>query len=216
MFQLFFCLPLESIFSMHQFWFPKYLFLNFFFFFLKVDSSRSFTHKWLSGITDAIGQIWLMFLQGACSFLYQSKSPKTQIASHWKSGHFRIQFCIHGPCYLPLVFAVHLLLPQGGCWCDYLFSCVLGSWGESDGKLWTAGCGLDALQILCPSVFCTSELCQDVLLAAVAPCPWPGAPGLLSAEAFSKVMWTPEGRQGSYMCPFLWVCNSLARSDWEG
>lgn len=56
MFQLFFVLPLESIFSIHQFWFPQYLFLILllFFFFLEMGSSRSFTHGVLSEMTGAM------------------------------------------------------------------------------------------------------------------------------------------------------------------
>lgn len=64
-----FYLPLEYIFSMHWFWFPQNNFIVFSFF-LRVGSSRSFTHELLSEITGAM----LVSLQAACSLFIKARS----------------------------------------------------------------------------------------------------------------------------------------------
>lgn len=212
-----FCLPLESIFSMHQFWFPKYLFF-FFFFSLNVDSSRSFTHKLLSEITGSM----LLCLQAVCSLLHQGKSPETQIVSHWKLGHFRIHFCIHGPCHLPVVFALPLLLSQcccAGAGADLVVSsCVfqgvevilLIRWEALDCWTWF-GCGADPVSLhvlhIRPVSGCAPGSCGTLSMAK-------SPRGSCQQQHFQKLHEHLKANRDS-KCAHFWVYNSLSRSDWE-
>lgn len=137
---------------------------------------------------------------------HQGKSPKTQIVSHWQSGHFWIHFYIL--CHLALFF-----LPSPCCCCSAAVPGQVLVW------LFLPKC---FRELRCPVNQMGSSRLLDVIWVCsahqtrVRMCPWQLWPlvhgrepqGLLSASTFSEVTWTPKGRQG-YMCPFLWVYNSL-------